>query len=306
MRVRGTNNFGWAVKDELCKRIQHCCATLRRSWNKRNVGSCWLKSLTGSNFVQHFPTTCNRVCKRTGHVTSNKVGRCWPTMLRPFPRGFKRSFTCISGHLGPGLPNSSIRIPSNFHLLALLRSRLYGENLSRGVPGRWVDLLAESTLASVYMRKHSCMLWLSNTALATGWASQSVYVWRKVGKGRRVTVTLLGEPIFCCCSCKQFATFCKEIYERVAWVGRWPFSQGQHFPTTCNRVCKQTEHVTSNKVGRCWPTMLSPFPRGFKRSFTCISGHLGPGLPNSSIRIPSNFHLLALLRSRFVRKYTKG
>ena len=172
-------------------------------------------------------------------------------MLRPFPRGFKRSFTCISGHLGPGLPNSSIRIPSNFHLLALLRSRLYGENLSRGVPGRWVDLPAKSTSASVYMRKHSCMLWLSNTALATGWASQSVYVWRKVGKGRRVTVPLLGEPIFCCCSCKQFATFCKEIYERVAWVGGWPFSQGQHFPTTCNRVCKQTENVTSNKVGRC-------------------------------------------------------
>ena len=105
-----------------------------------------------------FPTTCNRVCKRTEHVTSNKVGRCWPTMLRPFPRGFKRSFTCISGHLGPGLPNSSIRIPSNFHLLALLRSRLYGENLFLVVPGRWVDLPAESTLAGVYMRKHSCML----------------------------------------------------------------------------------------------------------------------------------------------------
>ena len=32
---------------KLCKRIQHCCTTLRRSRNKRNVGSCWLKSLTG-------------------------------------------------------------------------------------------------------------------------------------------------------------------------------------------------------------------------------------------------------------------
>ena len=33
--------------EELCKRIQHCCAMLRRSRNKRNVGSCWwLKSLT--------------------------------------------------------------------------------------------------------------------------------------------------------------------------------------------------------------------------------------------------------------------
>ena len=32
--------------EELCKRIQHCWATFRRSRNKRNVGSCWLKSLT--------------------------------------------------------------------------------------------------------------------------------------------------------------------------------------------------------------------------------------------------------------------
>ena len=33
--------------EELCKRIQHRCTTLRRSRNKRNVGSCWLKNLTG-------------------------------------------------------------------------------------------------------------------------------------------------------------------------------------------------------------------------------------------------------------------
>ena len=26
--------------------------------------------------------------------------------------------------------------------------------------------------------------------------------------------------------------------------------------TTCKRVCKQTKHVTSNKVRSCWPTML--------------------------------------------------
>ena len=33
--------------EELCKWIQHCCATLRRSRNKRNVVSCWFKCLTG-------------------------------------------------------------------------------------------------------------------------------------------------------------------------------------------------------------------------------------------------------------------
>ena len=42
-----------------------------------------------SNFAQQHPTTCNRVCKRTQHVTSNNVGSCWPTMLRPFARGFR-------------------------------------------------------------------------------------------------------------------------------------------------------------------------------------------------------------------------
>ena len=44
-----------------------------------------------SNFAQQHPTTCNRVCKRTQHVTSNNVGSCWPTMLRPFARGLTHS-----------------------------------------------------------------------------------------------------------------------------------------------------------------------------------------------------------------------
>ena len=33
--------------EELCKRIQRCCATRRGSLTKGNVGSCSLKSLTG-------------------------------------------------------------------------------------------------------------------------------------------------------------------------------------------------------------------------------------------------------------------
>ena len=32
---------------KLSKRIEHCCAALRRFRSKRNVGSCLLKSLTG-------------------------------------------------------------------------------------------------------------------------------------------------------------------------------------------------------------------------------------------------------------------
>ena len=37
----------------------------------------------------------------------------------------------------------------------------------------------------------------------------------------------------------------------------------QQLPTTCNRVCKQIQHVTSNNVGSSQPTMLHPFAWGF-------------------------------------------
>ena len=56
---------------------------------------CWellAESLTGFKLCA---TTCNRVCKRTQHVTSNNVGSCWPTMLRPFARGL----TSLCGYI---------------------------------------------------------------------------------------------------------------------------------------------------------------------------------------------------------------
>ena len=42
----------------LCKRAQHFCATLRRSQNNRNVGTCWAKSLTGFKL---YATSANTV-----------------------------------------------------------------------------------------------------------------------------------------------------------------------------------------------------------------------------------------------------
>ena len=41
------------------------------------------------NNSQQQATTCKRGRKRTQRVTSNNVGSYWPTMLRPFARGFK-------------------------------------------------------------------------------------------------------------------------------------------------------------------------------------------------------------------------
>ena len=46
------------------------------------------KRLTLRNNSQQHTTTCNRMCKRTQHVTSNNVGSCWLTKGRPFTPGF--------------------------------------------------------------------------------------------------------------------------------------------------------------------------------------------------------------------------
>ena len=86
-RGKGITYKTSTMLEELRKRIQNCCATLRRSRNKRNVGSCWLKSLTGFKLCASA-TTCNKAQKRTQHVSSNNVGSCWPGKLCPFARGF--------------------------------------------------------------------------------------------------------------------------------------------------------------------------------------------------------------------------
>ena len=72
--------------------MQHCWPTTTNI-----VGSCCVslyvaKSLR--NNIQQHATGCT---KRTQQVTSNKVGSCWPTMLRPFARGFSfRRKTCAA------------------------------------------------------------------------------------------------------------------------------------------------------------------------------------------------------------------
>ena len=73
MRVRGPNNVGGA-KEELCKRIQHCCATLRRSRNGRNVGSCWFKGLTGFKLCATTPNNMQQGVQTAG--TCN-IKKCW-------------------------------------------------------------------------------------------------------------------------------------------------------------------------------------------------------------------------------------
>ena len=44
-------------------------------------------------------------------------------------------------------------------------------------------------------------------------------------------------------------------------------NNSQQHATRCNRECKQTQHVSSNNVGSCWPTMLRPFARSMFNKF---------------------------------------
>ena len=60
--------------EELYKQIQHCCATLRRSRNKRNVGSCWLKSLTG---FKPCATTSNNMQQGVKTDATCNIQHCW-------------------------------------------------------------------------------------------------------------------------------------------------------------------------------------------------------------------------------------
>ena len=64
----------------------------------------------------------------------------------------------------------------------------------------------------------------------------------------------------------------KEMLGVVGWKV-WPVSNfAQQHPTTCNRVCKRTQHVlTFNNVGSCWLTMMRPFARVFKLTWLDIS-----------------------------------
>ena len=50
---------------------------------KEVLGDVGWKVWPVSNFAQQHPTTCNRVCKLTQHVTSNNAGSCLLTVLRP-------------------------------------------------------------------------------------------------------------------------------------------------------------------------------------------------------------------------------
>ena len=108
--------------EELCKRIQHCCATLRRSRNKRNVGSCWLKSLTDFKLCS---TTRNNIQQHATCVQTDATCKIQQCCVRLYSALLQRtvSFKCL---------------PIHVHLYALLVKRQKANsqtNISRPVIG---------------------------------------------------------------------------------------------------------------------------------------------------------------------------
>jgi len=87
MSVRGPNNVGRAVQtDATLLRYASAITEQKKCWEL--LAEKFDRFQTLCNNTQQHPATCNRVCKRTQHVTSNNVGSCWLTMLlmRPVAR----------------------------------------------------------------------------------------------------------------------------------------------------------------------------------------------------------------------------
>ena len=91
MSVRGPNNVGRALQtNPTLLRYASAITEQKKCWEL--LAEKFDRFQTLRNNTQQHPTTCNRVWKRTQHVTSNNVGSCWLTLLRPFATGL--TFSC--------------------------------------------------------------------------------------------------------------------------------------------------------------------------------------------------------------------
>ena len=94
MSVRDPNNVGRAVQtDPTLLRYTSAITEQKKCWEL--LAEKFDRFQTLRNNTQQHPTTCNRVCKRTQHITSNNVGICWPKILHPFARGLTNNIIII-------------------------------------------------------------------------------------------------------------------------------------------------------------------------------------------------------------------
>ena len=71
-----------------CKCSQHCCATLRRSRNNKNVGTCCAKSLTGFKPYATSANKCQQVPPTLLWFHANRRNMLGPAMLRVYGQQF--------------------------------------------------------------------------------------------------------------------------------------------------------------------------------------------------------------------------
>ena len=83
--MRDPNNVGRVVQTDP-PLLRHASVITKQKKCWELLAEKFDRFQTLRNNAQQHPTTCNKVCKRTQHVTSNDVGSCWSTMLRPFAR----------------------------------------------------------------------------------------------------------------------------------------------------------------------------------------------------------------------------
>ena len=94
MSVRDPNNVGRPVQtDPTLLRYASAITKQKKCWEL--LAEKFDRFQTLRNNTQQHPTTCNRVCKRTQHITSNNVGICWPKILHPFARGLTNNVIII-------------------------------------------------------------------------------------------------------------------------------------------------------------------------------------------------------------------
>ena len=92
MSVPGPINVGRAVQtdptaDPTLLRYASAITKQKKCWEL--LTEKFDRFPTLRNNTQQYPTTCNRMCKRTQHVTFSNVGSCWSTISRPLARSLK-------------------------------------------------------------------------------------------------------------------------------------------------------------------------------------------------------------------------
>ena len=110
-----------------CKRIQRCCATLRRWRNGRNVGSCWFKGLTGCKLCS---TTPNNMQQGVHTAMTCNIQKCWELLANNVASVYMGldSYDCYSffwrspcrRHPGSLLELQNIHVKNTGHILSYM------------------------------------------------------------------------------------------------------------------------------------------------------------------------------------------